>query len=147
RRPPIKPPPPAKEAAIKPTAPPVERDAAAPAAAARTGTRARRDAPRGSVHQGRRQGRAGGSTSTRHACKLRHAPTGLAVRCQRFRALADNRREARKLLALALDDLYNGPDSRRCAANAEEAARKKKAARKAKKRLAAKKAGKDKDDK
>ncbi|KAJ3277284.1 hypothetical protein HK104_003467, partial [Borealophlyctis nickersoniae] len=49
----------------------------------------------------------------RHNVQLKHIPTGIRVESQRFRNLDQNRREARKLLILKLDDLVNGQDSKR----------------------------------
>jgi protein subunit release factor A len=56
-------------------------------------------------------GGAGGQkiNKTASAVQLVHLPTGLRVETQRFRGLADNRKEARKLLRQRLDVLRNGP--------------------------------------
>jgi protein subunit release factor B len=48
----------------------------------------------------------------KHCVQLKHLPTGLTVETQRFRELTNNRKEARKLLTLQLDKLYNGQDSK-----------------------------------
>ena len=40
-------------------------------------------------------------------------PSGIIVESQRFRELCNNRKEARKLLSLELDDRINGPLSKR----------------------------------
>ncbi|KAJ3000273.1 hypothetical protein HDV02_006484 [Globomyces sp. JEL0801] len=48
----------------------------------------------------------------RHCVQLKHIPTGIRVETQRFRELANNRKEARKLLKLKLDQLYNGKESK-----------------------------------
>ncbi|KAJ3270099.1 hypothetical protein HDV01_000540 [Terramyces sp. JEL0728] len=44
--------------------------------------------------------------------QLKHIPTGIAVETQRFRELVNNRKEARKLLALKLDKHFNGKNSK-----------------------------------
>lgn len=44
--------------------------------------------------------------------QLKHIPTGLMVETQRFRELMNNRKEARKLLAIKLDNLLNGEQSK-----------------------------------
>lgn len=58
-------------------------------------------------------GGAGGQkvNKTNSKVQLRHIPTGIIVETQRFRELAANRLEARKLLSFKLDDLYNGNQS------------------------------------
>ncbi|OAJ44321.1 hypothetical protein BDEG_27565 [Batrachochytrium dendrobatidis JEL423] len=48
----------------------------------------------------------------KHSVQLWHTPTGLFVETQRFRELASNRREARKLLLLKLDQQINGDVSK-----------------------------------
>ncbi|KAH6563274.1 hypothetical protein BASA61_009856 [Batrachochytrium salamandrivorans] len=44
----------------------------------------------------------------KHSVQLWHTPSGLFVETQRFRELASNRKEARKLLLLKLDQQING---------------------------------------
>ena len=44
--------------------------------------------------------------------QLLHLPSGIKVETQAFRGLADNRKEARKLLRLKLDQVMNGKDSK-----------------------------------
>ena len=48
----------------------------------------------------------------RSCVQLLHIPTGLRVETQRFRELDSNRKEARKLLSLKLDDHLNGEFSK-----------------------------------
>lgn len=48
----------------------------------------------------------------KHCVQLKHIPTGISVETQRFRELTNNRKEARKLLTLQLDKLYNGHNSK-----------------------------------
>jgi peptide chain release factor len=71
-------------------------------------------------------------------CQLKHIPTGLTVSCQRFRELSSNRKEARKLLKLKLDDLINGDQSKRAVKISQMAQKKKKKLYKSKKNLAKK---------
>jgi protein subunit release factor B len=47
------------------------------------------------------------------AVQLLHIPTGIRVETQRFRGLAENRKEARKLLLERLDQVENGSLSRK----------------------------------
>ncbi|KAG3106766.1 hypothetical protein PI124_g11725 [Phytophthora idaei] len=49
----------------------------------------------------------------RNCVLLTHVPTGLQVQCQKTRSLDGNRRVARKLLLLKLDDHVNGVLSKR----------------------------------
>ncbi|KAJ3263895.1 hypothetical protein HDU77_009791 [Chytriomyces hyalinus] len=93
-------------------------------------------------------GKGGQKVNKAVSCvQLKHAPTGIIVKTQRFRDLASNRKEARKLLSLDLDDLYNGPLSKRNTEKAKEAEKTKRSAQKAKKRhavrMAEKKAAKN----
>ncbi|KAJ3162574.1 hypothetical protein HDU88_006607 [Geranomyces variabilis] len=71
----------------------------------------------------------------RHRVQLRHLPTNIRVESQRFRDLASNRKEARKLLTLKLDELHNGDLSKRAVRIALEQKRKKRAAQKSRKKL------------
>ncbi|KAJ3176448.1 hypothetical protein HDU87_005317 [Geranomyces variabilis] len=71
----------------------------------------------------------------RHRVQLRHIPTNIRVESQRFRDLASNRKEARKLLTLKLDELHNGDLSKRAVRIALEQKRKKRAAQKSRKKL------------
>ncbi len=48
---------------------------------------------------------------TRNCVVLKHIPTGLSVRCQKTRKLADNRRIARSQLALKVDEMLQGERS------------------------------------
>lgn len=58
-------------------------------------------------------GRGGQKINKNLSCvQLKHIPTGIAVETQRFRELMNNRKEARKLLALQLDLHFNGPESK-----------------------------------
>ncbi|KAI8916997.1 RF-1 domain-containing protein [Powellomyces hirtus] len=70
----------------------------------------------------------------RHRVQLRHIPTNIRVESQRFRDLTSNRKEARKLLALKLDELHNGALSKRQVRIALEQKRKARAAQKTKKK-------------
>ncbi|KAK4104963.1 hypothetical protein N658DRAFT_393592, partial [Parathielavia hyrcaniae] len=49
---------------------------------------------------------------TSSAVQLKHIPTGLVIKSQATRSRMQNRKIARNLLALKLDELANGPDSR-----------------------------------
>ncbi|KAK4127738.1 hypothetical protein N657DRAFT_641762 [Parathielavia appendiculata] len=49
---------------------------------------------------------------TNSAVQLRHIPTGIVVKSQATRSRTQNRKIARDLLALKLDELANGPQSR-----------------------------------
>ncbi|KAJ3027367.1 UNVERIFIED_CONTAM: hypothetical protein HDU68_003940 [Siphonaria sp. JEL0065] len=81
-------------------------------------------------------GKGGQCVNKNASCvQLTHAPSGISVRTQRFRDLAQNRKEARKLLSIELDAFLNGDLSKRSLENKKEADRKKKSAQKAKKRL------------
>ncbi|KAJ3154921.1 hypothetical protein HDU86_004440 [Geranomyces michiganensis] len=71
----------------------------------------------------------------RHRVQLRHIPTNIRVESQRFRDLASNRKEARKLLTLKLDELHNSDLSKRAVRIALEQKRKKRAAQKSRKKL------------
>ncbi|TPX42508.1 hypothetical protein SeLEV6574_g05565 [Synchytrium endobioticum] len=77
----------------------------------------------------------------RNCVELAHKPTGLRIQCQRFRDLTSNRKEARKLLSLKLDDLINGQSSK----HNQQIAKAKKAKAKSKAR-SAKKHSDEKDD-
>lgn len=48
---------------------------------------------------------------TNSKVQLTHKPSGIIVNTQRFRELEGNRKEARKLLALKLDQQVNGSNS------------------------------------
>ncbi|KAL2191893.1 hypothetical protein L209DRAFT_748621 [Thermothelomyces heterothallicus CBS 203.75] len=67
---------------------------------------------------------------TNSAVQLKHIPTGIVVKSQATRSREQNRKIARQLLALKLDELVNGPQSR--AAIVSEV-KKKRAASRAKK--------------
>jgi hypothetical protein len=56
------------------------------------------------------------------------------LKTQRFRGLADNRREARKLLKLKLDELYNGDQSKTALKIAKKQKQKAKQRQRAKKK-------------
>ncbi|KAJ3104683.1 hypothetical protein HDU97_008959 [Phlyctochytrium planicorne] len=66
--------------------------------------------------------------------QLRHIPTNISIECQRFRDLTSNRREARKLLVLKLDELVNKDLSKVAVKAAKEQKRKKKKAQRAQKK-------------
>ncbi|TPX71535.1 hypothetical protein SpCBS45565_g01002 [Spizellomyces sp. 'palustris'] len=70
----------------------------------------------------------------RHRVQLKHVPTGLMAESQRFRELAANRKEARKLLRLKLDEMINGDLSRRAQIISKEQKRKKRQAQKTKRK-------------
>lgn len=70
----------------------------------------------------------------RHRVQLKHLPTGVMVESQRFRELVANRKEARKLLKLKLDQMINGELSKRAVQISKEQRRKKKAAQRTKKK-------------
>ncbi|KAI9014848.1 RF-1 domain-containing protein [Gaertneriomyces semiglobifer] len=70
----------------------------------------------------------------RHRVQLKHIPTGITAESQRFRELAANRKEARKLLKLKLDELINGDLSRKQQQIAKQQKRKAKQAQRAKKK-------------
>ncbi|KAJ3391695.1 carnitine transporter [Entophlyctis sp. JEL0112] len=88
-------------------------------------------------------GKGGQKVNKAASCvMLKHLPTGTTVRTQRFRDLQSNRREARKLLALELDDLFNGEESKRSKEHREVADKKKRNADKARARRGKKEAEK-----
>lgn len=61
----------------------------------------------------RGSGHGGQKINKNMSCvQLKHLPTGLMVQTQRFRELVNNRKEARKLLILKLDSLWNGKESK-----------------------------------
>ncbi|KAI8607909.1 RF-1 domain-containing protein [Chytriomyces sp. MP71] len=65
-------------------------------------------------------GKGGQKINKTASCvQLKHVPTGFQVQTQRFRMLGENRKEARKLLSLELDDHFNGAQSKRNRENAE----------------------------
>ncbi|KAK0652240.1 peptide chain release factor class I/class II [Cercophora newfieldiana] len=49
---------------------------------------------------------------TNSAVQLKHIPTGIVIKCQATRSREQNRKTARDLLALRLDELVNGDQSR-----------------------------------
>lgn len=49
---------------------------------------------------------------TNSAVQLKHIPTGIVIKCQETRSRAQNRKIARQILAVRLDDLDNGDQSR-----------------------------------
>lgn len=58
-------------------------------------------------------GRGGQKINKNLSCvQLKHIPTGIFVETQRFRELMNNRKEARKLLALQLDVYLHGQESK-----------------------------------
>ncbi|KAI5969448.1 hypothetical protein CANMA_001516 [Candida margitis] len=57
---------------------------------------------------------------TNSKVQLTHKPTGMVVTCQATRSQEQNRKKAREILALKLDDLYN-PETSRNAIVAERA--------------------------
>lgn len=67
---------------------------------------------------------------TNSAVQLKHIPTGIVVKSQATRSRSQNRKIARDLLALKLDELQNGDQSRTAIVGDHK---KKKAASKAKK--------------
>ncbi|KAL2162649.1 hypothetical protein VTH06DRAFT_6485 [Thermothelomyces fergusii] len=81
---------------------------------------------------------------TSSAVQLKHLPTGIVVKCQATRSREQNRKIAREQLALKLDELVNGPQSRNAIVaevkRKRRASRAKKARRKYRK-LAAAEAG------
>ncbi|KAJ3413976.1 hypothetical protein HDV05_007265 [Chytridiales sp. JEL 0842] len=66
--------------------------------------------------------------------QLKHIPTGIIVETQRFRDLFSNRKEARKLLRLKLDEILHGEKSKKAMKIAKEIKRKKKKAQKLRKK-------------
>ncbi|KAJ3302501.1 hypothetical protein HDV03_004924 [Kappamyces sp. JEL0829] len=61
----------------------------------------------------RGSGNGGQKINKNMSCvQLKHVPTGITVETQRFRELMNNRKEARKLLTLKLDQLWNGSQSK-----------------------------------
>lgn len=60
-----------------------------------------------------------------------HVPSGVCVATQRFRSLASNRLEARRLLAVRIDNLENGEESVSARRIAREQKRKRKTQRRA----------------
>ena len=75
-----------------------------------------------------------GVNRSENCVSLVHKPTGIIIKCHKFRSLTDNRREARRLLSLQLDEHFNGADSKLARARA----RVRKQKQKARKRAAAK---------
>lgn len=60
----------------------------------------------------RGDGPGGQAVATTNNCVvLKHKPTKLFVKCHNSRSLPDNRKEARKLMVLKLDDFLNKEDS------------------------------------
>lgn len=51
------------------------------------------------------------TNKTSNAVVLRHVPTNIVIKCHAGRALAQNRKEARRLMVIRLDNLYNGERS------------------------------------
>lgn len=51
------------------------------------------------------------TNKTANAVVLRHVPTNIVVKCHAGRALAQNRKEARRIMQIRLDNLYNGEQS------------------------------------
>lgn len=49
---------------------------------------------------------------TNSKVQLRHVPTGIVVDCQFSRSREDNRKKAREILALRVDSVLNGDNSR-----------------------------------
>ncbi|KAJ3098824.1 hypothetical protein HK100_005016 [Physocladia obscura] len=91
-------------------------------------------------------GKGGQKVNKAASCvAITHRPTGISVRTQRFRDLSSNRKEARKLLALELDDFWNGTNSKRNMEIKKMTDKKKRNATKAQKRLGAKLNHKKKD--
>ncbi|KAI8824987.1 RF-1 domain-containing protein [Fimicolochytrium jonesii] len=82
----------------------------------------------------------------RHRVQLKHIPTGLRVESQRFRDLTGNRKEARKLMTLKLDEHFNGELSKRQVKIAKERVKKKKMARKIRKKHGVGSGGSEVDD-
>ncbi|KAI8848107.1 hypothetical protein BC829DRAFT_394761 [Chytridium lagenaria] len=77
--------------------------------------------------------KSGQKINKRSNCvQLRHIPTNLS--CQRFRDLTANRKEARKLLKLKVDEFLNGELSVRGIRIAKEQKRKRKQAQRSKKK-------------
>ncbi|KNE65973.1 hypothetical protein AMAG_10256 [Allomyces macrogynus ATCC 38327] len=74
---------------------------------------------------------------TSNCVVLVHKPTGIQVRCQETRSLSDNRRIARKILKLKLDDHFNGALSKRNQKAEAERRKKQKKKQRAKKKYAA----------
>lgn len=64
---------------------------------------------------------------TTSAVQLKHLPTGLVVKSQATRSREQNRKIARNILAMKLDERFNGPESRH--AKLVEKAQKKKASK------------------
>ncbi|KNE57241.1 hypothetical protein AMAG_02974 [Allomyces macrogynus ATCC 38327] len=74
---------------------------------------------------------------TSNCVVLVHKPTGIQVRCQETRSLTDNRRIARKILKIKLDDHFNGALSKRNQKAEAERRKKQKKKQRAKKKYAA----------
>ncbi|KAJ3366448.1 hypothetical protein GGF32_005450 [Allomyces javanicus] len=83
---------------------------------------------------------------TSNCVVLVHKPTGIQVRCQETRSLTDNRRIARKILKLKLDDHFNGALSKRNQKAEAERRKKQKKKQRAKKKYAASDASPDAED-